>query len=106
MVTLYGMSELGSLALESPGGEVFLGRGWLERATEYSDEVAAKIDRQVRDMILQGYAEARRIIRENRPLVDRLVEFLLEQETIDGDRFRQIVAEYNSQSAPVAVQQS
>ena len=103
MVTLYGMSELGSLALETPGNEVFLGRGWVDRGSEYSDDVAAKIDRQVRDLIMQGYAEARRIIRGNRLLVDKLVELLLEQETIDGDRFREIVTEYNSQSTPVAV---
>ncbi|MFM7447680.1 MAG: ATP-dependent zinc metalloprotease FtsH [Leptolyngbyaceae cyanobacterium] len=104
MVTLYGMSELGSLALETPGNEVFLGRSWVDRGSEYSDEVAAKIDLQVRDLIMQGYVEARRIIRENRLLVDKLVELLLEQETIDGDRFREIVAEHNRQASPVAVQ--
>jgi len=40
------------------------------------------------------YAKARQVIRENRSLVDRLVEMLLEQETLEGDIFRQIVAEY------------
>lgn len=93
MVTLYGMSDLGPVALESPNNEVFLGRDWMARA-EYSEEMAAKIDRQVREIALHCYEEARRIIRENRALVDRLVEALLDKETIEGDEFRQIVAQY------------
>lgn len=94
MVTLYGMSELGPVALESPNNhEVFLGRDWMSRA-EYSEEMAAKIDRQVREIALHCYEEARRIIREHRALVDRLVEVLLDRETIEGDEFRAIVAQY------------
>ena len=93
MVTIYGMSELGSFALETPDSEVFLGSGWTTRS-EYSEEIAAKIDRQVRDIAIECYAKARRLIGENRDLVDRLVEVLLDQETLDGDQFRKIVAEY------------
>ncbi len=100
MVTRYGMSDLGLVALESPGGEVFLGRNWVPRS-EYSEEIATQIDRQVRAIALHCYGEARRLIRENRPLVDRLVDLLLEQETIEGDQFREIVAEHTGQ--PVAV---
>lgn len=93
MVTRYGMSELGQVALENPGSEVFLGRDWIERP-EYSEEMATKIDQQVREIALSSYTEARRIIRENRPLVDRLVDALLDKETLEGDEFRQIVAQY------------
>ena len=100
MVTRYGMSDLGLVALESPGGEVFLGRNWVPRS-EYSEEIATQIDRQVRAIALHCYGEARRLIRENRPLVDRLVDLLLEQETIEGDQFREIVAEHTGQ--PMAV---
>ena len=96
MVTRYGMSDLGLVALESSGNEVFLGRGLMPRQ-EYSEEVATQIDRQVREIALHCYQEARRLIRENRPLVDRLVDVLLEQETLDGDEFRQIVAEYTGE---------
>ena len=56
--------------------------------------MAIKIDRQVREIACECYEEARRIIRENRALVDKLVEALLDEETIDGDEFRQIVARY------------
>ncbi|MGB3266965.1 MAG: ATP-dependent zinc metalloprotease FtsH [Microcoleus sp.] len=93
MVTLHGMSNLGPVALESPNNEVFMGQSWNSRA-EYSEEMAIKIDRQVREIAFHCYEEARRIIRENRPLVDKLVEVLLDEETIDGDQFRQIVARY------------
>lgn len=93
MVTLYGMSDLGPVALETPNNEVFLGREWTSRS-EYSEALATKIDRQVREIAFQCYAEARRIIRENRALTDKLVEALLELETMDGDEFRQIVDRY------------
>ncbi len=103
MVTRYGMSELGLVALESSGNEVFLGRNLMPR-NECSEEVATQIDHQIRSIAVHCYEEARRVIRENRALVDRLVDQLLEQETIEGDEFRQIVAEYTGQ--PVAANAS
>ncbi|NWF57896.1 MAG: ATP-dependent zinc metalloprotease FtsH [Fischerella sp.] len=93
MVTMYGMSDLGLVALETQNSDVFLGRDWVTR-NEYSEEMATKIDRKVREIAVYCYQEARRIIRENRALVDRLVELIVEQETIEGEQFRQIVAEY------------
>lgn len=96
MVTRFGMSDLGCIALESPNSEVFLGRDLMSRA-EYSEEIAVQIDHQVRQIALRCFEEARRLIREHRDLVDKLVETLLEQETIEGDQFRQIVAEYTQQ---------
>lgn len=96
MVTRYGMSELGLVALESSGNEVFLGRNLMARQ-EYSEEVATQIDRQVREIAMHCYQEARHLIRDHRPLVDLLVERLLDQETIEGDEFRKIVSDYTGQ---------
>ncbi|AKG23652.1 ATP-dependent zinc metalloprotease FtsH [Calothrix sp. 336/3] len=93
MVTMYGMTDLGLVALEGQGSDVFLGRDWMNRS-EYSEEMAVKIDRKVREIAINSYEEARRIIRENRSLVDRLVDLLIEQETIEGEQFREIVSEY------------
>ena len=93
MVTRFGMSDLGPLSLESQSGEVFLGRDWMTRS-EYSEEIAARIDAQVRSIVEHCYDDARRIIRDNRTVIDRLVDLLIERETIDGEEFRQIVAEY------------
>ncbi|WNZ26144.1 ATP-dependent zinc metalloprotease FtsH [Leptolyngbya sp. NK1-12] len=95
MVTRYGMSDLGPFALESGNTEVFLGRDWMSRA-EYSEEVATKIDQQVRQIAVHCYSEARRIVREHRDLLDQIVEILLDQETIEGEQFRQIVAQHTA----------
>ncbi|GAB4312937.1 MAG: ATP-dependent zinc metalloprotease FtsH2 [Geminocystis sp.] len=93
MVTRFGMSELGPLSLEGQGGEVFLGGGLMNRA-EYSEESAARIDGQIKMIAEHGHKMARQIIRDNREVIDRLVDLLIEKETIDGEEFRQIVAEY------------
>ncbi|ERN41856.1 ATP-dependent metalloprotease FtsH [Rubidibacter lacunae KORDI 51-2] len=93
MVTRFGMSALGPLSLEGQGGEVFLGSGLMNRA-EYSEEIAARIDKQVREIAESCHQHARQFIRDNREAVDRLVDLLIEKETIDGDEFRQILSEY------------
>jgi cell division protease FtsH len=87
------MSDLGPLSLESQQGEVFLGRDWTTRS-EYSEAIARRIDSQVREIVEQCYDLAKRLIRENRTVTDRLVDLLIEKETIDGEEFRQILAEY------------
>jgi cell division protease FtsH len=94
MVTLYGMSNLGPVALESmSNNQVFLGRNLMPRS-EVSEEMARKIDDQVRDIAKTALARARGILRDHRTLMDDLVDLLLEKETIDGDEFRQIVSQY------------
>jgi len=105
MVTRYGMSDLGLVALESAGSEVFLGRG-LSPRTEYSEDVSTQIDHQVRGIAVKCYEEARKVIRENRMLVDRLVDLLLEEETIEGEDFRRIVTEVTGQPVAVSAQVS
>lgn len=93
MVTLYGMSDLGPVALESMDNQVFLGRNLMPKS-EYSEEMATRIDEEVRGIALRSFERAKTILRENRSLMDRLVDALLEQETMDGEQFRQIVREY------------
>jgi len=93
MVTRFGMSDMGPLSLEGQGGEVFLGGGFMNRA-EYSEESASRIDEQIRMIAEHGHQLARQIVRDNREVIDRLVDLLIERETIDGEEFRQIVAEY------------
>ncbi|MEH2462091.1 ATP-dependent zinc metalloprotease FtsH2 [Nostoc sp.] len=93
MVTRFGMSNLGPLSLESQQGEVFLGRDWTTRS-EYSESIASRIDGQVREIVEECYDNAKKLIRDHRTVTDRLVDLLIEKETIDGEEFRQIVAEY------------
>lgn len=93
MVTLYGMSDLGPVALESVNNQVFLGRNMMPQ-NEYSEDVATKIDAQVRAIAERGFERACEILGRHRALMDRLVDMLLEKETMEGDEFRQIVSEY------------
>lgn len=93
MVTRFGMSDLGPLSLESQGGEVFLGGGLMTRS-EYSEKVATRIDDQVRSIVEHCHEISRQIVRDHREVIDRVVDLLIEKETIDGQEFRQIVAEY------------
>ena len=97
MVTKLGMSELGYVALESENSDVFLGRG-MPSQPEYSEDMAVKVDHQVREIVMSCYDEARRIIRENRDVIDQLVEILLVHETLDGEEFRAIVKKFTKQT--------
>ncbi|MBE9052126.1 ATP-dependent zinc metalloprotease FtsH [Nostocales cyanobacterium LEGE 11386] len=94
MVTRFGMSDLGPLSLENQSSEVFLGRDWMNKS-EYSEEIAAKIDSQVREIVNNSYIKAKELLQENRTALERLVDLLADQETIEGELFRQIVAEHN-----------
>jgi cell division protease FtsH len=93
MVTKFGMSDLGPLSLDNQSGEVFLGRDWMSRS-ECSESISSRVDEQVRLIVTECYEHAKEIIRENRTVCDRLVDLLIEKETIDGEELRQIVAEY------------
>ena len=96
MVTQYGMSSLGPVALEGGGDES--GRG-----NDYSQDIAEKIDAQIRDIAIRSYEEARIMLRANRELMDELVELLLEKETLEGAEFREVVAQYQKLRSPLAV---
>ncbi len=103
MVTRFGMSNLGLLSLENQSsGEVFLGRDWMNKS-EYSEEIAAKIDSQVREIISHCYIKSKELLQENRKAMEHLVDLLSDQETIEGDLFRKIVGEYTQLPEPTLV---
>jgi cell division protease FtsH len=95
MVTRFGMSKIGPLSLESEDGNPFLGRG-MNSGNEYSDEIAIKIDRQVHEIVSKCYQEALNMIEDNRVIIDKLVDLLIEQETIDGLLLENIIGEYTN----------
>jgi len=83
MVMEYGMSDaLGPMQYGKPAGEVFLGRDYA-RQQDYSDQVAAFIDEEVRKMITAAHDEAQSIIERHSDAMERMVEMLLEKETVD-----------------------
>ena len=98
MVTRFGMSDLGPIAMESDSGQVFLGSDFMNNRPEYSDESAARIDAQVRSIIGHCHQKAKKIIQDHRGLIDRLVDLLVEKETIEGEQFRQLVAQHTQSS--------
>ena len=94
MVTRYGFSSLGPIALESDGGEVFLGRDWLRSEAPYSGQTGRQIDAQVRSLACQALEHALAVLRPRRELMDQLVERLIAEETIDGEAFRAQVEQW------------
>ncbi|MFN9547985.1 MAG: ATP-dependent zinc metalloprotease FtsH [Cyanobacteriota bacterium] len=93
MVTRFGMSDLGPVSLEAGNQEVFLGRDLMTRS-DLSDAVAAKIDVAVRQIVFRCYEETKALVDQHRECMDRLVDVLIEKETLDGDEFRAIVSEF------------
>jgi cell division protease FtsH len=87
MVTQYGMSEkLGPLTFGKKEEMIFLGREISEQRN-YSDEVAAKIDAEVREIIDRAFSRAKEALTSHREVLDRLAALLVEKETIEHDEF-------------------
>src|SRR5690606_28023110 len=90
MVTQYGMSEkLGPLAFGKKEEMVFLGREISEQRN-YSDEVAARIDSEVREIIDRAYERATEALTTHREVLDRLAALLIEKETIEHEEFESL----------------
>jgi cell division protease FtsH len=92
MVTQYGMSEnLGPLSFGKKDEMIFLGREISEQRN-YSDEVAAKIDAEVRAIIDHAYQRAKEALVAQREVLDKLAALLIEKETIEGEEFESLFA--------------
>jgi cell division protease FtsH len=91
MVTRYGMSDiLGPMVYAENEGEVFLGRS-VTKTTHVSESTMQKVDSEIRRIIDQQYAVARKIIEENTDKMHAMANALLEWETIDADQINDIV---------------
>jgi cell division protease FtsH len=90
MVTQYGMTErLGAIKYGTEGRDVFLGRD-LNHQRDYSEDVAAAIDEEVRKLIDNAHHEAYALLDLNRAILDKLVVELLERETLDKEEVAEI----------------
>jgi cell division protease FtsH len=93
MVTQYGMTErLGAIKLGQDSGEVFLGRD-MGHQRDYSEDVAALVDEEVKKLIENAHDEAWEVLVDNRVILDRLVLELLEKETLDKGQIATIFAD-------------
>jgi len=93
MVTEYGMSAtIGAVKLGQSQGEVFLGRD-MGHQRDYSEELAEKVDLEVRALIEQAHDEAYQVLSDNRDILDNLARELIEKETLDHNQLAEIFAD-------------
>lgn len=91
LVTRYGMSKkMGPLAFEKEEGYVFLGKNF-DRKSYFSGSTMDQIDREVREIVIRAYQSTIALILPNKAVMDKLVEVLLERETLEGHEFREIL---------------
>ncbi|MDI1242564.1 MAG: ATP-dependent zinc metalloprotease FtsH [bacterium] len=91
MVCQYGMSDLGPLAFGKKDEQIFLGRE-INQHRDFSEDTAIKIDQEVRRIVSEQYARATKILEDNREAMDRLVEALLEHESLDLAQMKRVIA--------------
>ena len=90
MVTRFGFSSLGPVALESASSEVFLGKDWFNQRPDYAETTGREIDSQVRALAQRSLEQAVALLQPRRQVMDRLVEALIDEETLPGERFMQL----------------
>ena len=102
MVTRFGMSDrLGPVALGRQNGNVFLGRD-IASDRDFSDETASAIDEEVRNLVDQAYRRAKEVLVENRSILDKLAEMLVDKETVDADELQDLLASNDVKMAALA----
>ncbi len=107
MVMSYGMSNLGPIQYEKRGGNVFLGRDYSSQQN-YSGEIAFEIDKEVRHIIDVCYEKAKKLISDNRELLDKITDALIEYETLTNEQIEalaqgKVLADKNGEPEVVEV---
>lgn len=91
MITRYGFSEkLGPIVYGHDNSEVFLGRDY-SQGRNYSENVAAEIDGEIRELIDTSYENAKQILLNHRDQLDKVAHYLTEHEKIDGEDFYKLM---------------
>lgn len=96
MVTTYGMSEIGPWSLIDPAVQNSDVVMRMLARNNMSEKLAEDIDASVRQIIDKAYEIAKNHVRNNREAMDKIVEVLLEKETVSGDEFRALLSEFTS----------
>ncbi|WP_202710114.1 ATP-dependent zinc metalloprotease FtsH [Sporosalibacterium faouarense] len=90
MVTHYGMSDkLGPMTYGEDDNEVFIGRD-LGRSKNYSEQIAAEIDNEMRQIVGTGYNKAEQLLTENMDVLHRVADALLAKETLNAEEFEKV----------------
>ena len=102
MVTRFGMSDrLGPVALGRQQGNMFLGRD-IAAERDFSEETAAAIDDEVRNLVDQAYRRAKAVLVQNRQVLDQLAGMLIEKETVDAEELQELLATNDVKIAAIA----
>lgn len=102
MVTSLGMSDrLGPVALGRQNGNPFMGRD-IASERDYSDETAAAIDEEVRNLVEQAYGRCKDVLESNRHILDELAQALIERETVDAEELQRMLNENEVKMATIA----
>jgi len=91
MVTDYGMSTLGPISYDNGQGNFWLAKGMTE-GNKNSEELTAKIDNEIKAIIMQSYQKAKQVLTEKRAHLDKIAELLLQKETIENEDFKNIIS--------------
>ena len=105
MVTKYGMSErLGTVVYDTGHDEVFIGRS-MAQARTYSEEVAGRIDEEIKAIIDNAYAQCEILLKNRMTELHRTAEYLLEHETMDAETFEKVFTDqWDGAPAPTQAQ--
>ena len=102
MVTRFGMSDvLGPVALGRQQGNPFLGRD-IASERDFSEKTAASIDAEVRALVDQAYARCKQTLEDNRHILDKLADMLVDKETVDSEELQQLLATNDVKMASIA----
>jgi cell division protease FtsH len=102
MITRFGMSDrLGPVALGRQQGNMFLGRD-IVAERDFSEETAAVIDEEVHQLVDTAYKRAKSVLTDNRAILDRLAQMLVEKETVDADELQELLANNDVRTAAIA----
>ena len=93
MVARYGMSDhVGNLVFDNDSNEVFIGKDYGHTRT-YSEETAAMIDREVKNIIDEAYVKVKELLTNNVDRLNHIARLLLEKEKIEGEEFETLMGE-------------
>jgi cell division protease FtsH len=91
MIMRFGMSDkLGPIALGRSSGNMFLGRDIMSER-DFSEETAAVIDAEVSDLVSSAYNRAKLVLTQNRHILDKIAQLLIERETVDAEELQEII---------------
>merc|ERR1719410_3310969 len=105
MIKQWGMSDkVGPVALESPdGGGPFMGRQLGQRRTQWGGKIMGSVEEEVERVVNNAYLTAKRVLSNNRSLLDHLAQVLVEQEVVSAEEFQMMLVEFNVETTEFGV---